>query len=75
MVVLDYDSCYKILRPVEQADFNAPPKIVQILKMIPSDGRVAFEHFKDTGKHTAIRESNMHVPTEYSKEYHRTSAY
>ena len=46
---------YKILRPVEQSDLNSSPKIVQILKMIPSDGYVTFEHFKDAGRHTAVR--------------------
>ena len=46
---------YKVLRPVEPADLVAPSRIVEILRMIPPDGYVTFEHFKTTGKDRAAR--------------------
>ena len=45
---------YKVLRPVEQSDLNAPPSIAQVLRMIPPEGCVTFKHFKDAGKGRAV---------------------
>ena len=44
---------YKVLRPVGPADLDAPPKIVQVLKMIPPDGCVTFEQLKNTDRNRA----------------------
>ena len=41
---------YKIMRPVEPEDLDSSPGIAEILKMIPSEGYVTFEHFKSAGK-------------------------
>ena len=43
-------SYYKILRQVKQADLNTYLGIAEVLTMIPSDGYVTFEYFKDAGK-------------------------
>ena len=37
---------YSVLRPVTKADLDAAPGIVEVLKMIPSDGTVTFEQFR-----------------------------
>ena len=48
-------SYYKVLRPVEPADLDAPPRIVEILEMIPPDGYVTSEHFKTADKNRAVK--------------------
>ena len=46
---------YKVLRQVEPEDLNTGPGIVRVLKMIPPDGYVTSEHFKNAGEGRAYR--------------------
>ena len=46
---------YKILRQVEPEDLNTSLGIVRVLKMIPPDGYVTSEHFKNAGEGRAYR--------------------
>ena len=48
-------SHYSVLRPVEQSDLDACPKLSDVLKMIPPGGRVTFERFRCFGKSHAGR--------------------
>lgn len=41
---------YEVLRRVEPADFDVQPRFAKILKLIPPDGYVTFDHFKGVGK-------------------------
>ena len=43
-------SHYEVLRRVEPADFDVQPRFVKVLKLIPPDGYIAFDHFKGVGK-------------------------
>ena len=47
---------YKVLRPVGPVDLKTLLSIVQILKIIPPDVYVAFEHFKTIDKNRADKE-------------------
>ena len=40
---------YKVLRPVGPADLNTSPMLVEVLRMIPSEGYVKCDHFKSMG--------------------------
>ncbi len=44
---------YAVLRPVTSADLDTRPRFVDVLKAIPPDWYVTFEHFKHVGKHRA----------------------
>ena len=37
---------YKILRPVTPADLDVNPRFVKVLKIIPPDGYVTWDHFR-----------------------------
>ena len=44
---------YEVLRPVTPADLYTRSRFVEILKLIPPQGRVAFETFNHIGRHRA----------------------
>ena len=44
---------YEVLRPVTPADLYTRPRFVEILKLIPPQGRVAFEMFSHIDRHRA----------------------
>ena len=46
-------SHYKVPRRVEPAGFDAQPRFVKVLKLIPPGGYVTFNHFKGVGKDCA----------------------
>ena len=46
---------YEVLRPVEQADLDTQPAIAEVLRMIPPEGHVTFDHLKHVGTKRAGR--------------------
>ena len=44
---------YEVLRPVTPADLYTRPRFVEILELIPPQGRVTFETFNHIGRHRA----------------------
>ena len=65
---------YSVLRPVTKADLDAAPGIVEVLKMIPSDGTVTFEQFRHLKNGRAGRGLRTRVPSGCSRGCRRTSA-
>ena len=45
----DMTTYYKVLRPVGPADLNTSPMLVEVLRMIPSEGYVKRDHFENMG--------------------------
>ena len=46
---------YKVLCRAGPTELETTSKLVKILRMIPPDGHVVFEHFRDACNHTAVR--------------------
>ena len=41
---------YEILRPVTPADLDANPRFAEVLRIIPPDGHIPREHFRNLDK-------------------------
>ena len=66
---------YKVLRLVEPADLNISPRIVWVLRMIPPDGCITFEHFTNADKNLVGSGIRHACSNGILKRSHHTSVY